>query len=261
MTKLMMAVVIVIFVVIDHAGATSPDVTSSDECLSCHQQRDAALVDSWAKSRHAAVDVGCPSCHGIDHQGAMAKRARHNDACINCHQRESSSYSLSKHGVIVTLEAQKLDFSLPLKEGHLRAPTCAYCHMHDKEHHAGSGVFPITPIGRHAATDDDIRSEKRAEPCRDCHSPRFVETWFNSGDRMVEIGRMKIREAAQILATIPPQREQQGQQLFQQMTEQHLRNLFLGVGHQSPDDQWWHGHPALDGDLLRIKSLLLLAIP
>ena len=35
---------------------------------------------------------------------------------------------------------------------------------------------------------------------------------------------------------------------------QHLRNLRLGVAHQSPDYQWWHGHPALDGDLLRLKG-------
>jgi hypothetical protein len=28
------------------------------------------------------------------------------------------------------------------------------------------------------------------------------------------------------------------------------------VGHQSPDYQWWHGQPALDGDLLRIKGVV-----
>jgi len=37
---------------------------------------------------------------------------------------------------------------------------------------------------------------------------------------------------------------------------QHLRNVYLGAAHQSPDYQWWHGQPALDGDLLRIKSLI-----
>ena len=33
-----------------------------------------------------------------------------------------------------------------------------------------------------------------------------------------------------------------------------LRNLRLGAGHQSPDYQWWHGQPALDGDLIRIRN-------
>jgi len=34
----------------------------------------------------------------------------------------------------------------------------------------------------------------------------------------------------------------------------HLKNVRLGVGHQSPDYQWWHGQPALDGDLIRIRD-------
>jgi hypothetical protein len=38
--------------------------------------------------------------------------------------------------------------------------------------------------------------------------------------------------------------------------QSHARNVRLGVGHQSPDYQWWHGQPALDGDLLRIKGLI-----
>lgn len=32
----------------------------------------------------------------------------------------------------------------------------------------------------------------------------------------------------------------------------HLKNVCLGVGHQSPDYQWWHGQPALD--MPRIKG-------
>jgi hypothetical protein len=40
------------------------------------------------------------------------------------------------------------------------------------------------------------------------------------------------------------------------MQERHLNNLYLGIGHQSPDYQWWHGQPALDGDLLRIRGAL-----
>jgi len=37
---------------------------------------------------------------------------------------------------------------------------------------------------------------------------------------------------------------------------EHGRHVRIGVGHQSPDYQWWHGHPALDGDLLRIKGMV-----
>jgi hypothetical protein len=43
--------------------------------------------------------------------------------------------------------------------------------------------------------------------------------------------------------------------LFTSM-QTHGRNVRLGAGHQSPDYQWWHGQPALDGDLLRIKGVI-----
>jgi hypothetical protein len=80
-----------------------------------------------------------------------------------------------------------------------------------------------------------------------------VATWFITGDRMVEIGRMKVREADSVVAKID---SQQARNMFHRMQNEHLRNVRLGVGHQSPDDQWWHGHPALDSDLLHLKSLL-----
>lgn len=241
--------------IVFHAEASHglPSFSAEEDCLSCHRKRDTALVAAWEKSRHAQAGIGCLTCHGTEHRGAMAARARRNNACTTgCHQRESGSYTLSKHGVIVTLEAERLDFTQPLKEGNQRAPTCAYCHLHAGEHDAGAGILPLAPMGHVSAPDDAARAEARATPCRDCHSPRFVETWFITGDRMVEIGRMKVREATQAAAQLD---DQASRDILHRMTNDHLRNVRLGIGHQSPDEQWWHGHPALDGDLLRIKSL------
>ncbi|MEO5345765.1 MAG: hypothetical protein H7834_05225 [Magnetococcus sp. YQC-9] len=240
----------------DAAESLPPE--SSGECLSCHRDRDASLVNAWEKSRHATAGIACWACHGTEHRGSMAARSRRNEACTGCHQRESGSYTLSKHGVIITLEGGRLDFSLPLKEGNQRAPTCAYCHLHDGEHDAGVGILPLAPMGRSPTPDEATRIEARAAPCRDCHSPRFVDTWFITGERMVEIGRMKVREAATVLDAIEQRSADAGEKaraIFQRMSATHLGNVRLGVGHQSPDDQWWHGHPALDGDLLRLKSL------
>ncbi|MBF0295238.1 MAG: hypothetical protein HQL96_08605 [Magnetococcales bacterium] len=206
----------------------------AEECLSCHRQRDAVVTAAWEKSRHAMAEVTCTACHGVAHDGGMTARARRNEACTTgCHPRENGSHALSKHGVIAVMEGERLDFNLPLKEGNQRTPTCAYCHMHANEH--------------------DTAKVSRDIPCRDCHSPRFVETWFASGDQMVAIGDMKLREAEAVAAgsNDPEMRD-----LLHRMRDVHLRNVRLGVGHASPDDQWWHGHPALDGDLLRIKSLM-----
>jgi len=77
---------------------------------------------------------------------------------------------------------------------------------------------------------------------------------------MLDIGRIKVREAAGMLEQA--EGEFTGVELaaarehFVRMQSLHLKNLYLGIGHQSPDYQWWHGQPALDGDLLRIKGAL-----
>ena len=76
---------------------------------------------------------------------------------------------------------------------------------------------------------------------------------------MLEIGRMKVREAMAVVQQsekLDADWAKKARTIQQRMTDGSLRNVRLGVGHQSPDDQWWHGHPALDGDLLRIKSIL-----
>ncbi|MBF0623953.1 MAG: hypothetical protein HQL82_04005 [Magnetococcales bacterium] len=223
---------------------------AADDCLSCHRQRDPALVAAWEQSRHNRPGTDCHACHGPEHDGRMAARARHNDACIGCHPRESGSYTISKHGVIATLEAGRTDFTQPLRDGNIRSPSCAYCHIHAGNHAVGVASADLDKAGR---------AEARAAPCRDCHSPRLIDTWFSTGDRMVEIGQMKAREAAAVVTAITRRDAEAGakaQEIVQHMTAAHLRNVRLGVGHQSPDDQWWHGHPALDGDLLRIKSIL-----
>ncbi|MBF0137672.1 MAG: hypothetical protein HQL65_15665 [Magnetococcales bacterium] len=248
-----MELIILVMLTASHTWAGGVTPPSSQDCLACHRERDTSLVSAWEKSRHAKTGIACPACHGSEHDGSMANRSRRNDACTGCHLRETGSYTLSKHGVIVTLEAKQMDFSQPLQEGNQRAPTCAYCHLHAGEHDTGAGIFPLAPTDRSPIPDATARDESRAAPCLDCHAPRFVETWFTTGARMLEIGRMKVREATEVVARLD---HQAARDTLHRMTHDHLRNVRLGVGHQSPDDQWWHGHPALDGDLLRLKSSL-----
>ncbi|MBF0628478.1 MAG: VTT domain-containing protein [Magnetococcales bacterium] len=209
----------------------APPALAEEPCEHCH----APLLPSWQQSRHHQTDVQCQACHGTRHTGEMAAHARRNESCISCHINENNSYKTSKHGVITTLEAERMDFTLPLTGGNLRAPTCAYCHLHQNAH---------------ASLQD------QTAPCRDCHSPRFVTTWMESGARNRAIGEMKYREAMELLATLPDRPPFQEATLrLRESLRHHLKNLTLGVGHQSPDELWWHGQAALDGDLLRVKSL------
>ena len=76
---------------------------------------------------------------------------------------------------------------------------------------------------------------------------------------MLEIARKKVREATKLLSQASVEFSDAklipAKKIMEKM-QQHLRNVYLGAGHQSPDYQWWHGQPALDGDLLRIKGLI-----
>ncbi|MEO5377308.1 MAG: hypothetical protein H7832_05935 [Magnetococcus sp. DMHC-6] len=189
----------------------------------------------------------CRGCHGGGHDGQMAARSRRTEACTGCHAREKESFVASKHGVIATLESERMDFSRPLREGNIRSPTCSYCHFHNGQHQI---TLP--------STEAAVRIAVRSTPCQDCHSPRFVKTWFISGERMIELGRMKQREIEAIgneIVKMNSDRKQEVDIILKQMNE-HMYNLSLGVGHAFPEAQWWQGHASLDGDLLRIKSLL-----
>ena len=70
---------------------------------------------------------------------------------------------------------------------------------------------------------------------------------------------MKLREARTVMTgyqgALPAEDRRELDTLFIGM-QAHGRNVRLGTGHQSPDYQWWHGQPALDGDLLRIKGII-----
>jgi len=223
-------------------------------CVSCHEQREPSLVGAWRMSGHKATD--CTACHGGRHGGA-AVRARDDAICMTCHGGPKGavahSYVTSKHGVINRLEAPAHGWDKPLRDGNYRAPGCAYCHMHRSEHNVSRGIAP--------PGDSEARARARdvMQPvCYDCHGPRYVAQLWDNGQRMLELGQMKHREARAIVeqgGTMEPVGHTRVEALLENMAE-HLNNLRLGVGHQSPDYQWWHGHPALDGDLLRIKGVV-----
>ncbi len=204
-------------------------------CIDCHT--DAAR--SWKTGVHGIANgASCVACHGERHADA-GPYSRRGEVCIACHGGASGaaarSYATSKHGVITTLEGSRWDWSKRLAEANYRAPTCAYCHMHDGAH--GQVLSP----------------ELLETACADCHSTRYVDTLNAAGRRMLGIADLKVLEAEDAAGADP---DADIGELLAAMRNRSLRNLRLGVAHQSPDYQWWFGHAALDGDLLRIKSAL-----
>jgi len=249
--------------VINSSSRHSPESLKNKACLECHRVRDSQLVAAWRSSAHARTEqpVNCVACHGNNHKNA-AIRARRDVTCIHCHGGAKApvvhSYTTSKHGVLTRLQHDSLD--RPLASANYRAPGCAYCHMHAGNHDINAIVRVWKPEADTTPAElDRVQSATRAV-CQDCHAPRYVSRLFLNGERMLNIGRMKVREAAAILERAGKEADKAelntAHKQFEKMRSKHLKNLYLGVAHQSPDYQWWHGHPALDGDLLRIKGEL-----
>lgn len=225
-------------------------------CVSCHAEFQPALVQAWRSSGHGAAQASCVSCHGTVHDGGV--RARQQSACIGCHGGAKApavhSYSTSKHGVIVTIEGRDWDWTQSLRAANYRAPNCAYCHFHAGEHDTRRLIGNAGDVGAAERARDAARAV-----CYDCHAPRYVGRLEDAGARMLDIARMKQREADALVedarVAYPDDELAEALRLLARM-QGHVTNVRLGVGHQSPDYQWWHGHPALDGDLLRIKGEL-----
>ncbi len=219
--------------------AVTPGPFTPAECLKCHAERDPALVAGWREGPHATT-ADCVACHGKHHGALPAARA--DAACVRCHGGPvAHSYTTSKHGVIVLLE--RPDWEKPLSRGAYRAPGCAYCHLHDADH----GDTMDGARGRHL----------REWVCGGCHAPRYVADQFAAGAELLAIGELKAREAGELVDRHPDGSAAVAGLL--EGLEEHMRNLRLGAGHQSPDYQWWHGQPALDGDLIRLRDAVMRA--
>lgn len=233
-------------------------VFNNRQCVQCHEKTDADLIDGWRASSHAKSEsvIDCVACHGIEHDSA-AINSRQDRVCIECHGGDKDpvvhSYSGSKHGVLMKIEATRWDWTKPLAMANYRAPGCAYCHMHAAEHNVSLSVRQ--DIMQASENVQDVMQVV----CQDCHAPRYIARLMENGEAMLEIARKKVREADVLIERASSEfTEQQLLPIRQQRLkmQQHLTNVSLGVGHQSPDYQWWHGQPALDGDLLRIKGFI-----
>ncbi len=230
------------------------------ECIACHETRNPNLITEWRSGPHgkAAAPVDCVACHGSEHQ-LSAARAREDSSCNQCHGGEegavSHSYSTSKHGVIARLEAAESDWSKPLAVENYRAPGCAFCHFAGGGHNASKFIGSGKPV---AAAQE--AGQQRRWLCQQCHAPRYIRENESNGLKMLELGEMKLREAETVVEMarmeFPAEKVARIEALYHSMESETMRALRAGIAHQSPDYQWWHGHPALDGKLLRIKGEL-----
>ena len=164
--------------------------------------------------------------------------------CVDCHAGAAErSWALSKHGVIARIEASR---------ARRRTPDCAGCHTFEAK----------APAPQHYPGKNS-RQEAREQAtagCGACHSPRYVVEQLAAAQRGLAIGEMKRREAEALVELARKETSAaelaQIEALLATLRNENLRELRLGLAHQSPDYQWWLGQAALDGSLLRIKGAL-----
>lgn len=242
------------------SALTTQGLFENKQCIQCHQTTEEKLVDDWRSSIHAKSTpiVDCVSCHGNEHDKEKLN-ARRDSTCIECHGGGQDpvvhSYASSKHGVLMRIEDNQQDWTQSLSMANYRMPGCSYCHMHSGSHHVDASV-------RKNPAEDTLSEAVQnyvRTVCQDCHSPRYITRLLENGEAMLEIARKKIREADALIAMASGEFSEEtllSVRSQRNTMQQHLINVYLGAGHQSPDYQWWHGQPALDGDLLRIKGAI-----
>lgn len=241
----------------------APEIYKNSDCIACHKTLNPMLVADWKNSSHARSQpiTNCISCHGKQHSSS-ASSARKNTLCIQCHGGTSAatvhSYNTSKHGVIMQLEQSTYDWSLGLELANYRVPSCAYCHMYQAQHNVDKMIrHSLTSNKNTAATTR--RQNLIINVCQDCHAPRYISQLLQNAQQMLEIAQKKVSEADKLIkeaSTVYTKQQLSAANLQLDKMQHHLKNVYLGAAHQSPDYQWWHGQPALDGDLIRIKSLI-----
>ena len=194
-------------------------------CDACHSQAGASDDKYWSKEEHKYVDGsslpyrnGCIACH-TRHSFSLVE-ARKPEACHTCHMGPDhpnyESYEASKHGSIYSARGAGFDFTAPMTETKLEAPTCAYCHMLTV-HEDGTRVTThnmtqkiVWGMGTQAAGGElqDLTAlpenqKKRTEMirvCMTCHSEDRAREYLSAADAHKLAGDALVIEARDLLS-------------------------------------------------------------
>ncbi len=155
---------------------------SGRNCISCHRDVDAGIVNDWKNSRHGHVGVSCIDCHAVESDSPMA---------------------IQHEGVF---DMDEYDTSLLDRDVHISAlvppSTCARCHAVEHQQFAESGHYRsyhqiIPKDSLHALVQvhegrnlPGLKTAPDETGCMQCHGTEIKldddgrptpETWPNAG--------------------------------------------------------------------------------
>ena len=187
----------------------APTKSASAACVACHEKASPNIVADWKLSRHAAIDVGCDTCHGDAHRAAddFAKaKLPTPDTCAQCHDAQVAQFKKGKHALAWAAAKAMPTFHyqpIAIREG---LKGCGGCHKlglkseaEQKELAKVSGGFGNASCDachtRHLFSKAEAR---RPEACQTCHMGFDHPQW-----EMYESSKHGVRNELKRTKTIP----------------------------------------------------------
>jgi hypothetical protein len=112
----------------EEAGLIPPHIAvpaTSQECVKCHSQISAGIIDHWKGSRHARTGVGCVDCHQAEpgdadaftHYGVLVAAIVTPRDCGRCHPQVAAEFAQSHHAAGGNILASLDNFLAEVVEG------------------------------------------------------------------------------------------------------------------------------------------------
>lgn len=221
----------------------------------------------------------CTACH--QRHAFSAEQARRPENCGKCHlgpdHPQKEIYDESKHGIAYA--AHEADLNLDgakwvLGEDYSAAPTCATCHMsavrtsdgdlmpvtHDVGLRISWNNRPVTSI-RPEISDQKLGLEKMAavnwqtrranmiKVCTVCHTPGFVDNFYEQYDGVIALYNTKFAEpGAELMKLLyqyklitDTQFDEEVEWVWWELWHHEGRRARHGVSMMAPDYTHWHG--------------------
>lgn len=213
----------------DHQALVFPGPAT---CGTCHETQLRAVLDerrygfpSHALAMERAVDaphfadkpkpevLACLQCHSVatkcdschTRHRFDAAEARRPEACLTCHSGpphpDDEAFFGSAHGRVYRDEGAGWDWSLPLRKGNYKAPTCAYCHLRHGNHQVADkaiyafGIREVNP----ATAANRVKRRRWLAVCVDCHAEAQARTWLEDLDRERQTAWSRLYQAERVL--------------------------------------------------------------
>jgi hypothetical protein len=202
----------------------------------------------------------CSACHSR-HAFSRAM-ARQPEVCGKCHMGpdhpQMEIYEESKHGIAFRTRLPEMNLkseSWVLGKDYSAAPTCASCHMsatpnQPVTHDVGARIsWTLRPVVSKKLDDWEKRRDAMKDTCRQCHAPDFVDAFYETFDRTVEMWNTKFALPAQEVMDAlrrkgrltPTPFDEALEWTFYRLWHHEGRRARMGVSMQGPDYTQWHG--------------------